>query len=204
MTTSDVHEIIIVTFRDALHQIMDEQHALNPPLAGAWQLHTNRSVPYRDRQGNYYVSDLTLFYVPALRPTPILHLEVAVSQQLSVLLLKVDRMLLDPNAWGVLVIDIDEKESWSKPKKSVRDRDFVSVDAFDEETRCAQAADKYAALRVKGLEWMGGITSKVYFFPSDWELRHGTPQAVSHTFTSNHYCAEILLSIHWAGTTRHL
>ena len=66
MVNSDLHEVAAVIIHDLLRGAMDKQDALNPPLINAWQLHTNRSAWFNDRQGNHYISDMTLFFMPPL------------------------------------------------------------------------------------------------------------------------------------------
>ena len=194
MVNSDLHEVAAVIIRDLLRGAMDKQDALNPPLINAWQLHTNRSAWFNDRQGNHYISDMTLFFMPPLRPTPLLHLEVVFTQDWNVLRRKLDRMLLNPNAWGVLVLKISEA-SRLKPGQPAKHANFISVDDFDEETHRAQNTDEYGALWVNGFEWMGRVTCEVYFFPSDWEVGFADPQAVSRSCLQTFIAPQILPSI---------
>ena len=180
---SDAHEIVIITLCDIFNKAMVMQDGVNPSLIDAWLLHTNQSVWYSNHQGDHYTADMTLFFHSPPLPTSLFNLEITFTQSLDALCCKIDRMLVDPDTWGVLVIRIKENlnSSWSKPKKTPKCSDFVSVDYFEGETCRAQAADEYGALRVNGLEWMREIICKVYFFPSDWEIRLPLPQAVSHS-----------------------
>ena len=183
MVNSDAHEIVVTTLRDIFDKAMVTQNGANPSLIDAWLLHTNRSVWYGDHQGDHYTADMTLFFHSPPLPASLFNIEITFTQSLDALCRKIDRMLIDPDTWGVLVVRIKENSnsSWSKPKKTPNRSDFVSVDDFGGETRRAQAADEYGALWVNGLEWMRQTICEVYFFPSDWEIELPLPQAVSHS-----------------------
>ena len=172
MATSDVHEIIAATVRDLLFLLLFKQQTLNPLFAG-WQLHSCRSVWYKDA-AEHFVADMTLFF----RTLPLLHLEAAFTQNWNLLRRKIDRMLLNTNTWGVLVVRLTEKSKYSKPTRVAKNKDFISLDNFDAEMRRAQTADEYGTLSMNGLEWLKGVTCQVYFFPSDWEVGLADPQAV--------------------------
>jgi hypothetical protein len=172
MVNSDVHAIIAATVRDLLYLTLFKQQTLNPLLA-KWRLHTCRPVWYNDAE-EHYAADVTLFF----RIFPLLHLEATFTQNWDVLRRKIDRMLLNKNTWGVLVVRLTENSTYSNPTQVVKNNDFISFDNFDAEMCRAQAADEYGTLSMNGLEWMKGVTCQVYFFPSDWEVGLADPQAV--------------------------
>ena len=172
MTTSDVHEGIAATIRDLFFLILFKQQTLNPLFAG-WKLHSCRSVWYNDAE-EHFVADMTLFF----RTLPLLHLEAAFTQNWNLLRRKIDRMLLNTNTWGVLVVRLTEKSKYSKPTRVAKNKDFISLDNFDAEMCRVQTADEYGTLSMNGLEWLKRVTCQVYFFISDWEVGLADPQAV--------------------------
>ena len=172
MANSDVHEIIAATIRDLFYLTLLKQQTLNPLLT-EWQLHSCRPVWYNNAE-EHYVADMTLFF----RTLPLLHLEAAFTQNWDLLRGKIDRMLLNTNTWGVLVVRLTENSRYLKPTRVVKNNDFISFDNFDAEMCRAQTADEYDALSMNGLEWVKGVTCQVYFFPSDWEAGLADPQAV--------------------------
>ena len=172
MATSDVHEIIAATVRDLLYLTLFKQQTLNPLLA-KWRLHTCRPVWYNDAE-EHYAADVTLFF----RIFPLLHLEAAFTQNWNLLRRKIDRMLLNTNTWGVLVVRLTEKSKYSKPTRVAKNKDFISLDNFDAEMSRAQTTDEYGTLSMNGLEWLKRVTCQVYFFISDWEVGLADPQAV--------------------------
>jgi hypothetical protein len=185
MVNSDAHESVAITLRNILDKAIVAQIGVNPSLIKALRVHTNKSVWYSDHQGDHYTADITLFFHSPRLPIPVslLNFEITFTQSLDAVCRKIDRMLIDPDTWGVLVVRIKENSnsSWSKPSITPKRSDFVSADDFGEETLRAQAADEYGALCVNGLEWVREIICEVYFFPSDWEIGLPLPQAVSHS-----------------------
>jgi hypothetical protein len=155
--------------------MLKQQH-LNPPLA-KWQLHTNRSLWYND-DNEQYIPDIALFF----RNTALFDVEVVFTQPWDPLRHKINRMLLDKDVQGVLVIKLTEnsdKWTWSKPTRAATYNDFVTFDDFDAEMQRAQTADEYGALSMIGFEWVKRVTCEVYVFPGEWQVGFADPQAVS-------------------------
>jgi hypothetical protein len=178
MVCSDAHEITCVAVCKQLTAAMVKQEGLNPPLA-EWELHTNRSRWFNDAN-EQYVPDMSLCF----RRTALLCGEFALTQPWDILRRKIDRILLDKDVRGVLVIKLTENSenwTWSKPTRVANYNDFITFDDFDARMQRAQTADEYGALSMVGWEWMGKVTCEVYFFPGEWQVGFADPQAVSDT-----------------------
>ena len=181
MTSSSVHELMVVSFFESLLDAIRRQRARNPLLkTPLWRVHTNRSSWYQDGGDDQYTADLSIFFDNAL----LFAIEIAFTQRWEILKCKLDRMLADDGIWGALAIKITEASPYSCPTRTAMQKDFISSDAWNEQALLAQAVDEYGALSVNGIEWMKSVDVDVFFFPADWRIGDEDPQPVSHLIHS--------------------
>ena len=183
MVNSVAHEALCVATRDKFFVAMQKQEALNPSLA-KWQLHTNLPIWYHDDADEECTPDMTLVF----QNVPLFGTEVAFTQSWDALRLKIDRMLIDKNMRGVLVIKLTEhsdKFTWSKPTRVATYNDFVTFADFDAEMQRAQTDAGYGALlSMFGWDWMKEVRCEVYLFPGEWKVGIADPRAVSEPTSS--------------------
>jgi len=176
MAPSNAHEHITQAVTESLRIPMAAQRAQNPELGEYWTLHNNKGASYEEALdgsaefqpdiGIYHDNDGLFFG------------EVTHTQSLDDIIRKVERMVQGQECWGVLVVMINESETWSRPTRRYSQHDFVAKADWLAQAKRSRVDDPYGPVCVNGLDWTNGVTVEVCFFGHGWERDEGFPTVV--------------------------
>jgi hypothetical protein len=171
---SYIHDAVAVVVREAFDTAKSEQLKLNPELEDCLQTHQSLGFFYHDGiQNETYQPDMCVTH----NNNPKFVLESGLSQSLSAMYRKVERILKDPKCWGALVVKVEERKR-SEPEGQATDNDFLSTEQWCEEAANLQVDSAFGALSIRGGDWMGPVVVDLYFCPRAWCANDGLPSKV--------------------------
>jgi hypothetical protein len=182
---SEAHESVIYCIGEHFAAVMNAQKQQDG-LGEAWRLRYNLTSFYMDGSRGRFLADMTI----AHEDVPLLHLEVAFTQDWDRLLVKVTRMLADDATWGVLVVRVEEIPTWTNPTRNPTHNDFMTREDWDRAVGAIQRDNPFAALRYRMMPWTHTVSCAVYFFPSTWDISDPDPTRVS---SSSHIICHIII-----------